>query len=99
MTSERDRIAEFINAKAYESMPFSHLGGKASKFLKAPKKVTIFWMYFLLNDISLTEESNSSFKDVEELTVVADVVALDGDREIKLPGTHRVVILCRMLVG
>lgn len=29
---------------------------------------------------------------MEELTVVADVVAIDGDREIKLPGTHKVVI-------
>lgn len=92
---EEKRIADLDYEKAYKNV--YSIGGDATNFVKAPRVMTIFRMFVSLNDINVLVDPRLG--EVEELVVVADVVAIDGNIRLKIPGTKRVVIVCRLIVG
>ena len=71
------------------------VGSELAESVKPGKVKTIYGMYVSLNTLDVSRQTDVS--EVEELVVVADVVAIDSSRAIKLPGTWRVVILCRVI--
>lgn len=80
-------------AEAYSDV--KAIGSELPESDKSGKVKTIYGMYVSLNELGVSKETDVS--EVEELVVVADVVAIDSSLDIKLPGTWRVVILCRVI--
>lgn len=86
-----DRHIDYV--KAYSDV--SDVGSELAESVKPGKVKAIYGMYVSLNTLDVSGQTDVS--EVEELVVVADVVAIDSSRPIKLPGTRRVVILCRVI--
>ena len=90
-TQRDDRHIDYVEAYSDVSAIRSELAESVN-----PGKVkTIYGMHVSLNTLDVSGQTDIS--EVEELVVVADVVAIDSSRAIKLPGTRRVVILCRVI--